>query len=78
MGNLLVRKIDDEVVRRLKRRAAENRRSVEAEVRAILERELRPIVTGAALWDRLKAPEPLPRNFDSLISHGKPNPAEFE
>ncbi len=37
MGQLLVRDLDDEVIRRLKRRAAANGRSAEAEHRAILE-----------------------------------------
>ena len=36
MAQLTVRKLDDVVVRRLKIRAAENGRSTEAEVRAIL------------------------------------------
>jgi plasmid stability protein len=36
MGQLLVRDLDDEVIRRLKQRAASNKRSVEAEHRAIL------------------------------------------
>lgn len=42
MAQLLVRKLDDEVVQRLKRRAAGNRRSLEAEARAILTRESGP------------------------------------
>ena len=37
MGQLLVRDLDDEVIARLKRRAAANGRSTEAEHRAILE-----------------------------------------
>ncbi len=36
MAQLTVRKLDDDVVRRLKIRAAENGRSTEAEVRSIL------------------------------------------
>lgn len=36
MGQLLVRDLDDDVIRRLKRRAAANGRSTEAEHRAIL------------------------------------------
>jgi plasmid stability protein len=41
MATLTIRKLDDDLVRRLKIRAAENGRSAEAEVRAILERDLR-------------------------------------
>ena len=37
MATLIVRQVDDEVVRRLKRRAARNHRSLEGEVRRILE-----------------------------------------
>lgn len=37
MGTVNVRRLDDEVVRRLKRRAAENNRSLESETRHILE-----------------------------------------
>ncbi|MCE2404965.1 MAG: Arc family DNA-binding protein [Dehalococcoidia bacterium] len=37
MGTVHVRRLDDEVVDRLKRRAAENNRSLESEVRHILE-----------------------------------------
>lgn len=42
MATLLVRKLDDNLVDRLKRRAASHGRSVEAEHRAILEEALRP------------------------------------
>ena len=37
MGTVNVRRLDDEVVGRLKRRAAENNRSLESEARHILE-----------------------------------------
>ena len=37
MGSVLIRRLDDEVIRRLKRRAAENSRSLESETRHILE-----------------------------------------
>ena len=45
MGQLLVGKVDDDLIRRLKQRAATAGRSVEAEHRALLEAALRP---GAA------------------------------
>ncbi len=38
MESIHVRQLDDEVVERLRRRAARNRRSLESEVRHILER----------------------------------------
>ena len=37
MGTLNVRRLDDDVLRRLKQRAAENNRSLEGEARHILE-----------------------------------------
>ncbi len=37
MGTVHIRRLDDEVIRRLKRRAAENSRSLESETRYILE-----------------------------------------
>jgi plasmid stability protein len=40
MGNLLVRGVDDDLIARLKARAAEHRRSAEAEHREILRRAL--------------------------------------
>jgi len=40
--SLHVRKLDEDIVRRLKRRAAENNRSMEAEHRAILYEVLKP------------------------------------
>ncbi len=50
MAQLTVRKLDPEIVRRLKMRAAEHNRSAEAEHRAILEAALAP---GAAdFWER--------------------------
>lgn len=42
MGQLLVRNVSDEGVAALKRRAAENGRSVEAEHRAMIERLAQP------------------------------------
>jgi plasmid stability protein len=42
MGQLLVRKVDDDLIRRLKERAAMAGRTVEAEHRLLLEPALRP------------------------------------
>jgi plasmid stability protein len=50
MSQLTVRKLDPELVRRLKIRAAEHNRSAEAEHRAILEAALRPGATD--FWER--------------------------
>ena len=59
MGQLLLRNVDDDLIRRLKERAAAHGRSAEAEHRAILERALRPggdsFVERAARWRRLTA-----------------------
>jgi plasmid stability protein len=57
MGELLLRNVDDNLIRRLKEQAAAHRRSVEAEHRAILERALRfgrdSFVERAARWRAL-------------------------
>jgi plasmid stability protein len=53
VATLLVRRLDEELVRRLKVRASAHGRSVEAEHRAILEAALRPKMTGRELWDKL-------------------------
>lgn len=37
MGTVHVRRVDDQVIQRLKRRAAANKRSLESQVRSILE-----------------------------------------
>lgn len=42
MAQLTVRNLDDDLVRRLKIRAAQNNRSAEAEHRILLERALKP------------------------------------
>jgi plasmid stability protein len=53
MATLLVRRLDGDLVRRLKVRASAHGRSAEAEHRAILEAALRPKMTGQELWDKL-------------------------
>ena len=56
MAQLLVRNLDDDLVARLKERAAEHGRSAEAEHRAILEKTLRPDAEDVwARLDRLRA-----------------------
>jgi plasmid stability protein len=53
VATLLVRRLDQDLVRRLKARASAHGRSAEAEHRAILEAALRPKMTGPELWDKL-------------------------
>jgi plasmid stability protein len=54
MGQLTVRKVDDEIIRRLKIRAAEHGRSAEAEHREILKQALlaEPKVSAEEWWQR--------------------------
>ena len=69
MGQLTIRKVDDELIRRLKIRAAEHGRSAEAEVRAILEEALRP-GQWEEFWsvaDRLRARTPQPQSDSTEI-----------
>lgn len=55
MATLLVRKLDDDLVARLKRKAKAHGRSVEAEHRAILEAALKPEgLSGGEIWKRLR------------------------
>lgn len=66
MAQLTVRKLDDDLVRRLKIRAARNNRSAEAEHRAILESALRS--GGEDFWreaERLRQETAGRRNSDS-------------
>jgi len=54
MGQITVRKLDDELIRRLKARAAANNRSAEAEVRRILEATLgKPAANTEAVWEEM-------------------------
>lgn len=65
MGQLLVRDLDDEVIRRLKQRAAAHGRSTEAEHRAILEAAVR----GRAETSAVEAS----RRFRQEIAPSGPN-----
>lgn len=53
MGQLIVRNVEDELVRALKIRAAQKRRSAEAEHREILREALAPRRRGKTLKDLL-------------------------
>jgi plasmid stability protein len=59
MGQLLVRNVDDDLIRRLKERAVAHGRSAEAEHRIILEQALQAggesFAQRAARWRRLTA-----------------------
>ncbi len=55
MGQLTVRKVDDEIIRRLKIRAAEHGRSAEAEHREILKQALLPEAAAEDFWASGKA-----------------------
>jgi antitoxin FitA len=57
MATLLVRRLDDDLISRLKARASAHGRSAEAEHRAILEATLRPKVSGRQLWEKLSRGE---------------------
>ena len=56
MASLIVRRLNDDLVRRLKARALAHGRSAEAEHRAILEAALRPELSGRELWQKLLCP----------------------
>ena len=60
MAALLVRKLEPELVERLRRRARTHGRSVEAEHRAILRASLEPQLSGKELFELLRQGEPLP------------------
>lgn len=53
MAQLIVRDLEEEVVRRLKLRAARNGKSAEAEHREILRKALKPLMTTRTLKQRL-------------------------
>jgi len=75
MATLIVRKLDEEIVRRLKARAAAHGRSAEAEHRVILESALRPKMTGAELFARLREGGPAPQEFFDALEQAD-GPAE--
>jgi plasmid stability protein len=64
MATLLVRKLELELVERLKRRAAAHGRSVEAEHRAILRAALEPKLGGKELFDMLREGETWPADSE--------------
>jgi plasmid stability protein len=77
MASLIVRRLDDDLVRRLKERARAHGRSAEAEHRAILETALRPHLTGREVWEQLSRGGPVEIDFESGVDE-TPDFADFE
>ena len=77
MASLIVRRLDDDLVRRLKALAAAHRRSAEAEHRAILETALRPQVTGRELWDKLSGGDKADLDWQGALDQ-RIDAADFE
>jgi plasmid stability protein len=72
MGTVTIRNLDDEVIERAKQRASSNHRSLEAELREIITRAVKPL--GAAelleLADRIAAMTPdLPQPDSVALLH---------
>lgn len=78
MATLLVRKLDDDLVRKLKERAKAHGRSAEAEHRKILEEALGPSApkTGAELWERLSRGPKVDLQWDDMVD-GTPRVPDF-
>ncbi len=69
MANLTIRNLDDAVVERLKKRAKANNRSLEAEVRDLLERSVGPMSRDEfiSLARRIRAMTPNVPQTDSTL-----------
>jgi plasmid stability protein len=76
MASLIVRRLDDDLVRRLKARALAHGRSAEAEHRAILEAALRPELSGRELWQKLSRGEPADVDFETGADQ-RPDSVDF-
>ena len=72
MAQLIVRNLDDEVIRRLKRRAAKSGRSMESEHRDILRRELLGARSKSSLKQMLVEMPNVGRDSDFVRMGGKP------
>lgn len=73
MATLTVRNLDEDIVRRLRIRAAEHGRSAEAEHREIL----RIVLTGEGSAERLQAVERLAEFRRRTAGRGSPSAAEL-
>ena len=69
MATLIVRKLDEDLVQRLKARARTHGRSTEAEHRLILQEALcpKPRMTGAEFWEALRRDGPLLEDDDEFF-----------
>ncbi|MCS6780437.1 MAG: plasmid stabilization protein [Geminicoccaceae bacterium] len=76
MATLIVRQLDEALVRRLKERAAAHGRSAEAEHRAILEEVLAPRLSGSELWRRLRTAGATLADEDLAAIEAADQPAE--
>ena len=83
MAILIVRKLDDDLVQRLKARARAHGRSAEAEHRLILQEVFspKPKMTGAEFWEALRGEGPCFN--DEMIAavqstHGPAKAPDFE
>jgi plasmid stability protein len=76
MASLIVRGLDDDLVRRLKERAKQHGRSAEAEHRLLLEEALRPRRSGRDLWRRLSRGERAEVDFGAGVDQ-TPSGASF-
>ncbi len=77
MAQLIVRNLDEEVVRRLKVRAAQHGRSAEAEHRLILEEALRGKRSALTLKELLLAMPPAGEDADFARITGEPRDVEL-
>jgi len=68
MATLTIRNLPQEVYDRLRIRAAENRRSMEAEARAVLA----DATTAAQTQRNILTPEEALRNLEEMMKHVKP------
>ena len=81
MPSLTIKNIPQDLLERLRERATANRRSLNSEVLACLERELMPQVSEEDLMERLDAlrdrlrergvPEPTPEELEEWINWGR-------
>jgi plasmid stability protein len=78
MATLILRQIDDDLLRRLNERAAANGRLPEAEHRAILEAALRPKLSARDLWARLSRGERMELDFARSDADQVPRAATFD
>jgi antitoxin FitA len=71
MGQMLIRKLDDKVIKKIKVRAKANGRSAEAEVRDILIRAVEggPVRSGPSLVDLMGAGRHTGRTAEEIDRH---------